>query len=128
MDAAQLVHALAEVLDQHRWDDLPALLADDFTCRYVHTGESFDRDGWVALNATYPGFERYLLEDCVGQGERAVALAHVTATSADSLEHYAVAGFLTARDGLIAELTEVWTEMGQSSPADRRPEAAGPTG
>lgn len=46
---------LCELIDSHRWDGLAPLLADDFRCRLVHTGETFDRAGWVRLNAEYPG-------------------------------------------------------------------------
>ena len=49
-----MMKQLADVLDGHHWDDLPALLHRDFRCRYAHTGESFDRDTWVRLNAEYP--------------------------------------------------------------------------
>ena len=82
MDAATLLTRLAEVIDAHDWEGLPALLHPDFTCRLVHTGEVFDRDGWVRLNADYPGFQRMLLEDLVADGDRGVLRATVTGTSA----------------------------------------------
>jgi ketosteroid isomerase-like protein len=122
MDAATLLTRLVEVIDAHDWEGLPALLHPDFTCRLVHTGEVFDRDGWVRLNADYPGFQRMLLEDLVTDGDRGVLRATVIGTSAtgDDLT-FAVASFGTIRDGLIAELTEVWADVGQEAPAGTRP-------
>ena len=112
---------MAEVIDAHRWDDLPALLHPEFWCRYVHTGESFDRDAWVRLNVGYPGFDRFVLEDCVGDGNRAVSRAHVTAVSGDKVQRFQVASFITVREGLIAEMTEVWTDVEQDTPEGARP-------
>ena len=122
MDAATLLTRLAEVIDAHDWEGLPALLHPDFTCRLVHTGEVFDRDGWVRLNADYPGFQRMLLEDLVADGDRGVLRATVTGTSASGDELvFAVASFATVRDGLIAELTEVWADLDQQPPEGTRP-------
>lgn len=122
MDAAELLHRLAEVIDGHRWDELPALLHEEFTCRLVHTGERFDREGWVRLNAEYPGFQRFILEETVACGDRAVGRAHVTATAEGQTQHFAVASFLTARDDLIGDLTEVWTDVGADPPEGTRPQ------
>jgi SnoaL-like domain len=121
MDAAALLRQLAEVIDGHRWDVLPTLLKEDFTCRYVHTGEQFDRDSWVRLNAEYPGFERFLLEDAVACGERAVGLARVTGTIDGQPQQFAVATFVTVRDRRIGEMTEVWTDVGAVPYRDTRP-------
>ncbi|MBC2933856.1 nuclear transport factor 2 family protein [Nocardioides sp. zg-1228] len=121
MDARALLSRLAEVIDAHDWDGLPALLRDDFTCRYVHTGEVFDRDGWVRLNADYPGFERMCVEDLVADGDRGALRARVTSTD-DAGERlgFAVASFATVRDGLLHELVEVWTDVDQQPPAGTR--------
>ena len=121
MDAATLLTRLAEVIDTHDWDALASLLDPGFTCRLVHTGEIFDRDGWVRLNADYPGFERLHLEDLVADGDRAVLRARVTGTgSAGERLEFAVASFATARDGLLSELVEVWTDVDQEPPAGTR--------
>lgn len=122
MNAVDAMQRLAQVIDDHRWEDLPGLLAPEFTCRYVHTGETFDRDSWVRLNADYPGFEAFVLEDCVGSGDRAAARAHVTGVNDGQPEHFGVATFLTTRDGLIADMTEVWTDIDQPAPTGRRPQ------
>ena len=122
MDAADVMTRLAEVIDAHDWVTLPGLLHPDFTCRLVHTGEVFDAPTWVRLNADYPGFQRFVLEDLVASGDRAVGRARVTGTGPDGQELvFAVAGFLTAVDGLVRDLTEVWADVGQSPPPGARP-------
>ena len=123
MDAAALLTRLGEVIDAHDWDGLRALLHDDFTCRLVHTGEVFDRDGWVRLNADYPGFQRMHAEDLVADGDRGVLRARVVGTGDDGADvEFAVASFATVRDDLIVELVEVWTDVGQDAPAGTRPD------
>ena len=122
MDAAALLTRLAEVIDAHDWAALPALLHEDFRCRLVHTGEVFDRDQWVRLNADYPGFQRMHLEDLVADGDRGVLRARVIGTGSDQEDLvFAVAGFATVRDDLLAELTEVWADVDQQPPAGTRP-------
>jgi len=121
MDAADTVTRLAEVIDAHDWVGLPALLHRDFTCRLVHTGEVFDAATWVRFNADYPGFQRFVLEDLVGSGDRAVARARVTGTGSDGEGLvFAVACFVTVSDGLIRDLTEVWADVDQAPPAGTR--------
>ncbi|MDQ6656633.1 MAG: nuclear transport factor 2 family protein [Actinomycetota bacterium] len=110
---------LAEVLDTHSWDALPGLLHENFICRFVHTGEVFDRDSWVRLNAEYPGFDHLVLQDCIGSGGRAAGRSHVTGYVDDQLKHFEVATFITLRDELIAEMTEVWTDVEAATPPDR---------
>ena len=122
MDAAALLTRLAAVIDAHDWDGLPALLHPDFTCRLVHTGKVFDRDGWVRLNADYPGFQRLLAQDLVASDERGVLRADVVGTGSQGEElRFAVASFATVRDGLLAELVEVWADVDQQAPAGTRP-------
>jgi ketosteroid isomerase-like protein len=122
MDAAALLTRLAEVIDAHDWDALPALLHEDFTCRLVHTGEVFDRGHWVRLNADYPGFERMHLEDLVADVDRGVLRARVTGRGTDGRElEFAVASFATVRDHLLTELVEVWTDVDQAPPPGTRP-------
>lgn len=123
MDAATLLTHLGRVIDAHDWGALPALLHPDFTCRLVHTGEEFDREGWVRLNADYPGFQRMHVEDLVADGERGVLRATVIGTAEDGGDlTFAVASFATARDGLLHELVEVWADVGQDAPPGTRAE------
>jgi ketosteroid isomerase-like protein len=122
MDSAALLTHLAELIDAHDWEGLPALLHPDFVCRYVHTGEVFDRDQWVRVNADYPGFQGFHVEELVSDGDRAVLRAKVTGTGSGGEEQvFAVATFATVRDGLLAELTEVWTDVDQQAPDGTRP-------
>lgn len=121
MDASELLTRLCEHIEARRWGHLPALLHEGFVCRYVHTGEEFDRDGWVAVNADYPGFEHLVVEDLVGAGDRAVARCHVTGLVEGTLGHFEVATFITAANGLVTEMTEVWTDVAQTAPEGTRP-------
>ena len=122
MDSAALLTRLAGVLDAHDWDALPSLLHPDVTCTLVHTGEVFDRDGWVRLNADYPGFLCFVVEDLVADGNRAALRGRVTGTAPDGSEQlFAVASFATTDGELITELTEVWTDVDQQAPEGTRP-------
>lgn len=121
MTAAQLLDRRGDVIDGHRWDDLAPLLHPDLVVRYVHTGEVLDRDAFVRVNAEYPGFERFGWEEIVDAGERAVGRGVVTGRNNGEEERFGVATFATARDDLITEITEVWTDIGTAPPADRRP-------
>jgi len=121
MDAAAVLTRLTDVIDRHAWDEMPALLAADFSCRLVHTGEVFDGPQWVRLNAEYPGFERMVVEDLVGNGDRAVCRAHVTGRGSEGeQQRFEVATFITTRDDRIVEMTEVWTDVGQTPPEGTR--------
>ncbi|MFC4629532.1 nuclear transport factor 2 family protein [Promicromonospora alba] len=122
MTAQEMMERLAEVIDAHRWDDLPALLHPEFSCLYVHTGETFDRDSWVRINAEYPGFQDFRLLDCIADQERAVGRAHVTGTADGGLQHFEVATFITVRDDLVVDMTEVWTDVNLTPPAGTRPQ------
>jgi purine catabolism regulator len=78
----------------------------------------FDRDGWVRLNADYPGFQRLHLEDLVADGNRGVLRATVVGTgAAGDDELFAVAERLRAR---VAQ--EVGTDLGGGA---GRPVSAG---
>ena len=120
-DAPAMMRHLAAVIDARRWGELPALLHRDFTCYYVHTGESFDGGSWVRLNAEYPGFDHLRLEDCAGEGDRAAGRSHVTGYVDGALQHFEVATFLTLDGGLIASMTELWTDVANEPPAGTRP-------
>lgn len=122
MSPRVLIEQLAEVIDGHRWEDLPGLLHPEFSCRLVHTGETFDRETWVRLNAEYPGFERFELLDCIADGDRAVSRAHVTGMSDGERLHFEVATFISVRDGLVADMTEVWADVDQTAPEGTRPQ------
>jgi ketosteroid isomerase-like protein len=121
VDARELLTRLCDAIDAHDWAALPALLHDDLVCRYVHTGEVFGREAWVRVNAEYPGFDHLVLEDLVSAGLRAAGRCHVTGYVDGRLAHYEVATFITARDGLISEMTEVWTDVEQAPPEGARP-------
>lgn len=121
MDAAALASALVTSIDAHDWTALAGLLHEDFRCELVHTGEVFEKDHWVALNRDYPGFERMILRDLVAVPGRAVLRAQVTGRDGEgALQQFEVASFLTLRDNLIGELTEVWADVGVAPPPGTR--------
>lgn len=126
MDAAAVLNGLMSAIDERRWDDLGDYLHADFSCRYVHTGESFDRDAWIRLNAEYPGFERLRVEELVGASDRAACRSHVTARVQSGSDHFACATFVSLRDGVIDQMTEVWTDVSQSAPTGSRPDGPSP--
>ena len=108
-------------IDDHRWSDLAGFLHEDFSCRYVHTGETFDRASWIRLNAEYPGFEHLRVEEIVGDADHAACRSHVTGRGNDGLDHFECATFIRVRDGLIGRMNEVWTDVAQTAPAGTRP-------
>lgn len=119
--APELLRQLTDRIDARAWGTLAELLHPDFVCHYVHTGETLDGPGWVRLNADYPGFGRLELLDIVESGDRAVGRAHITGGSESLDQEYEVASFVTERDGLIAELVEVWADVGVAPPEGTRP-------
>ena len=122
MDAPELLRNLMITLDERRWSDLGQFLHPDFVCRYVHTGESFNRSEWIALNAEYPGFDHLVIHDLVGDAHAAACRSHVTAVGKTGLDHFECATFVETRDDLIEVMTEVWTDVAQTAPARIRPE------
>ncbi|WP_051265241.1 nuclear transport factor 2 family protein [Nakamurella lactea] len=107
MTASEVLETFAAAIDARDWDRLDSLLAENFHSRFVHDGRTLDRAGFVRFNRDYPGSWSFALEDAVADGDRAVGRARVT----DGSEEYFVASFITLdQAGLIAELTEVWTD------------------
>jgi hypothetical protein len=115
--AGELLLRLSDTIDAQDWAALTDLLAADFEGHYVHTGEDFDRDGFVALNRDYPGSWRFLHEEIVDAGDRAVLRARVT----DGRETYYVATFATAAGGRLSSLVEVWTDSVKPPEKEKRP-------
>lgn len=121
MDATTTMTRLCDAIDAHSGDVVAGLLHEDFRCRYVHTGEVFDRDSWVRLNAEYPGFDHRVLKDSVGIAARAAGRSHVTGYVDHKLQHFEVATFISLREGLVVEMTEVWADVNSVAPPDARP-------
>lgn len=113
-------------IDDRRWTDLEGYLHDGFSCRYVHTGELFDRASWIRLNAEYPGFDHLVVQEIVGDSDRAACRSHVTGHDRDGLKHFECATFVRVRDGLIEQMTEVWTDVSLAVPVDARPKTQPP--
>lgn len=114
MTAGEALRQFSDAIDSQDWGGLAGLLSPGFHGRYVHTGETFDAESFVALNRDYPGTWRFEWEDVVDGGDRGVGRARVSNEEAV----YYVASFVRVADGLIAELVEVWTD--EVKPPDRQ--------
>jgi predicted enzyme related to lactoylglutathione lyase len=107
MDALETLTRFADAIATRDWPALASTLAPGAAVRLLHTGETFDRDGFVAFNRDYPGPWTYTLDEVVGAGSSGVLRARVTSGSAT----YYVASFATLdATGAITELVEVWTD------------------
>lgn len=115
--AEHALRRLWELIDSQRWDDLGEVLDPSVEVTYVHTGETFDLEGFVQINAEYPGTWRAEMLDLVANADRCVTHTRVS----DGDETYHVASFAQVRDGVIAEMVELWTDSDAEPPTDRRP-------
>lgn len=120
MESAEVLGALMRAIDERRWEDLAQYLAPHFRCRYVHTGESFSRAEWIALNAEYPGFDRLVVQEILGHASAAACRSHVTGINEGRMIHFECATFVRVHEGQITEMTEVWTDVDQVAPAGTR--------
>jgi len=121
MDAETALRGLMTAIDERRWLDLGDYLHPEFICRLVHTGETFSRDQWIALNAEYPGFEGLRVEEIVGGTSAAACRSHVTSRTSEGVQHFECASFAQMEDGVISRLTEVWADTDQTPPEGARP-------
>ncbi|MCR6030974.1 hypothetical protein GGQ22_05910 [Nocardioides sp. zg-579] len=113
MDATTAMTRYADTIAARDWAGLAALLAPDVAVRLLHTGEVFDRDGFVALNRDYPGPWTFTREQVTGAGESAALRARVTSGATT----YHLAAFGTVAAGLLTEVVEVWTDgVGEAGP------------
>ncbi|CAN7464529.1 nuclear transport factor 2 family protein [Knoellia sp. LjRoot47] len=117
--AALLLTRFADAIDAQDWEALDTLLAPGFRARYAHTGETFDRAGFVAVNRDYPGNWRLEREQVVDAGDEAVLRATVSDATGTSDEVHVVATFAAASGGVLTSVTEVWAQVTAADP-DRR--------
>lgn len=105
----QAMTEFAAALDARDWGRLARGLSPDFRASYVHTGDRFDREQFLALNRDYPVLVRFEVDDLVVAGDRAVLRARVSDVASAST--WFVASFATVGPtGLITELVEVWAD------------------
>ncbi|MEW1960734.1 nuclear transport factor 2 family protein [Kineococcus sp. NPDC059986] len=118
-DVEHVARRFAAAVDAQDWHALSELLSPTFSARYVHTGETFTRESFVAANRDYPGAQRFVLEDVVASVDQAVLRARVSPVSGTGDTYY-VASFATVRDGLVEDLVEVWTDVVATEPPPHR--------
>jgi hypothetical protein len=105
--AGAALTSYAAAITAHDWPGLRALLADDATITFVHTGERLDPDGFVAFNRDYPAGWVFHRDEVVDGGVRAVLRARTEVGGATY--HVATFGSLD-QTGRLTDLVEVWTE------------------
>lgn len=116
--AGQALQALADAIAEHDWLAMRAVLHDDLEARYLHTGESFDADGLLALTRDYPGAWTYHRDEIVDAGRRGVLRSHTVIGT----QTWHAASFATVDEsGLIVDLVEVWTEAVSPHPERNSP-------
>jgi len=105
--AGSALEAYAAALAARDWPGVRAALSDRLVVRLLHTGETFDADGFTAFNRDYPGAWAFHRDEVVDAGEHAV-LRSRTVVGAQTW-HAASFGRL-GDDGRLVELVEVWSE------------------
>lgn len=116
---ADLARRFAAAVDAQDWVGLADLLSPTFSATYVHTGETFSREAFVALNRDYPGAWDFVVQDVVASSTQAVLRARVSPKSGvGDVSH--VASFLRVVDGAVEELVEVWSEVVSTQPPPHR--------
>ena len=116
LTTGEIIQAFWARIDAQDWAGLGELLDPGLQVHYLHTGERLRGAQFVQVNQQYPGRWHVTLADLVEHGNRAASRAQVS----DGSVTYHVASFATVRDGLIAELTELWNTGDVPIPADRR--------
>ena len=67
--AGALLRRFARAIDRRDWEGLRDVLHAEVDVRYAYDGERFDRDGFVRLNADYPGLWRLEVQRLVDRSE-----------------------------------------------------------
>ena len=115
--SAAALTTYAEALARRDWSAVRDALSDDLVVLLLHTGERFDADGFVALQRDYPGAWRFVVDEVVDGGDRAVLRSRTLI--GDDTWHAAT--FATADPaGRLVDVVEVWTEAVAPHP-DRAP-------
>lgn len=98
----------AAAIGARDWAALRHVLCDEATVTLLHTGETFDADGFVAFNRDYPGPWEFTADDVVDGNDRGALRAHTTV--GDDVFHVATFASRDPASGLLTDLVEVWTE------------------
>jgi SnoaL-like domain len=118
MEPANVVRQFFELMQARRWTDAGCLLADDVHVEYTATGEKFDGDRFLAMNAEYPGVSELeiVVKEVIALGNRVAA--QVVVHMGD--ESFWCAGFYTVIDERISDGVEHWVTEGSEEPPSWR--------
>lgn len=106
-ESRRVVARLWTAMEERAWDEVAALLADDFVCDWPVSGERIrGRDNFVAINRAYPGEWSIVVRRIVADGDCA---ASEVAVRLDGRTDVAVS-FYALRGGKLVRVVEYWPE------------------
>ncbi|MGB7340645.1 MAG: nuclear transport factor 2 family protein [Phototrophicaceae bacterium] len=102
-----IVRLLWTAFDKATFSDLYHLLADNFICEWVQSGERIrGADNFIAINENYPGRWHIKLRTLISNGDQVVTEADVYN---DETTVIAIS-FFTLKDGKITHIREFWPD------------------
>lgn len=105
--SADVVRALWDVFDRAAFEDLRALLADEFVCEWPQSRERIvGVENFIAVNANYPGRWHIELLKLIDAANEIVTECRVY----DDTDSVTVISFFTVANGKITRLREFWPD------------------
>lgn len=112
---AAALRVYADALARRDWLTVRATLSDELLVTMLHTGETFDADGFVAFNRDYPDGCHVTVDEIVDGGDRAV----LRTSAVLGWETWYGATFASADDaGLLLDIVEVWSTSVTDDPPE----------
>ncbi|HPE70266.1 MAG TPA: nuclear transport factor 2 family protein [Thermotogota bacterium] len=110
MNNRQIVEAFWKAFDSQDWEGAKTLLSEDFRAVWPCSSETFDREGFIRVNETYPGNWRTLLQRYEDSTEGGVSVVHIFQQGEPGL--YATS-FYRFSGGKITRIEEYFSEEGE---------------
>ena len=122
IEPTEVVRRFWDSIEARDWDAAGALLDEQVTFEWPHSGERFvGRDVVIGMNRAYPEGWRIEVQRIIADGPSVVSLVRVPLGADVSL----AASFFEVRDGSIHRAVELWVdERSREPPEWRRPFAA----